>query len=197
MFYNMKAKVFKKKGYKFNRIISTDGVGCTILFVRNNMYNPLEKTMVKKMKKRKCLLKTLVGGDPGKDKPIQCSDGKVEIVKKENGKVFRKTNTYKYTYNLRIETTKLNGYHIIEGSSYHNIIIRDMELPFDEGHVERIVTVSEIELLLERIVPVVYGKKHCYILYYVQYHYNEYIYRKLKWYGFKNKFGGPEKSYEI
>ncbi len=101
-------------------------------------------------KKRQCLSKTLVGGNPGKDKLIQCSDGKIEKIKKENGKVFRKANTYKYTNNLRIETTKSDEYQIIREHERNNrgIIIRDRNSPFNEGRAEKIVTVSEIELLL-------------------------------------------------
>lgn len=227
-FFDMESKVFKKKGYTFNRMISTDGVGCTILFVRNDLYNATGKTMVKKMNKPKgytddiyvnelsdeqkarCMLKKKVGGDPGKDKLVQCSDGEVELVEKENGKVFRKANTYKYTNKLRIETTKSDEYQKIREYERNNkgFFIKDSDSP------ERIITASEAEQLLSGMNSssciwehaVEYIKTKNQVNHYVQKHYEQYIYRKLKWYSyinrqkadadmvnrFKAKFGGPD-----
>jgi hypothetical protein len=51
----------------FNRRIITDGIGCTITFVRNNLYDPLKKTKVaclKKPSKLQILVTILMGENP-------------------------------------------------------------------------------------------------------------------------------------
>ena len=40
--FNTKHRVFKDKKYTFNHSVLTDGVGCSILFIRNDKYNPLK-----------------------------------------------------------------------------------------------------------------------------------------------------------
>jgi len=102
--------VFKKKGYKFNRMISTDGIGCSIAFIREDLYKSDEKSRSHSMSKPKNYKDTLyikdlteqqrralcslfvehkmklVGIDPGKNSPISSTDGDVQLVPKANGK---------------------------------------------------------------------------------------------------------------
>ena len=52
-FFNTKYKVFKKNGYRFNYMIKTDGVGCSLLFIKldsnNEPIKKLKKSQLKKM----------------------------------------------------------------------------------------------------------------------------------------------------
>jgi len=107
--------VFRKKGYKFSRMISTDGIGCTILFIRSDLYKETKKSMVHSIKKPKgykediyvddltqeqkieILKKKKVGIDPGKNTLITCVDGKIETIEKDNGKEYRKVNNMVFT----------------------------------------------------------------------------------------------------
>src|SRR5690606_38229647 len=36
-FFDTEMRCFKKKGYKFSGMIKTDGIGCTIIFEKNNV----------------------------------------------------------------------------------------------------------------------------------------------------------------
>ncbi len=128
MFFKTDKMVFKKKGYTFNRRISTDGIGCSILLVRNDLFNPFKKTYVRTIKKPKnyseenyvneltqveknyCLGKQLIGVDPGKDKLVYCSNGVVNKIHKKNGKIFRQACHYSYSQKLRKETIKSGIY---------------------------------------------------------------------------------------
>ena len=111
----MKKGIFRKKGYKFNRMISTDGIGCTLLFIREDLYKENAKSFVHDMKKPKDFKeetyvdditeekkieiiknKKVVGGDPGK-KDTTYTDGKVKTIEKENGKEYRKVNNMVFT----------------------------------------------------------------------------------------------------
>jgi hypothetical protein len=121
----MNDKVFKVNGYNFARQISTDGIGCSILFIKSEYYSDTKKTIVKYMRKPKCykddryvddlldkekkelLLLTLIGIDPGKIDLIYATNGETETIKKENGKIFRKTPFYRYSNKQRIHETKV------------------------------------------------------------------------------------------
>ena len=49
--FKINCNAFQKSGYKFASNISTDGTGCSILFIREDKYNPLKKMMVRQIKK--------------------------------------------------------------------------------------------------------------------------------------------------
>ena len=166
MFFKTGSKVFRKDGYTFNRRISTDGVGCSILFVRNDLYNPNAKTVVRSMKKPKnysddiyvdeltraekdyCLNRQLVGVDPGKNDLIHCSNGIVKEITKGNGKVFRHTCHYKYSQKLRKETTKSAIYmkKIEDNKTNKSIIINDK---YSNG--KKIMNIKDIETNLSAL----------------------------------------------
>jgi hypothetical protein len=121
-------KVFKRNGYTFNHQICTDGIGCSLLFVRNDLYKPLKVTKVKLMKKpfnykstlyvdeltnekkEKLLKFQIIGIDPGKEDLIYATNGSTEI---KNGK--HKTTIFRYSQNQRRKELKTKKYkNIIE-----------------------------------------------------------------------------------
>ena len=88
IFFKLENKVFRKSGYKFNNSIITDGVSCSILFVKEEYYNKfipsfkfknqrkeqyidkLEKEEYDKLKDKK-----IIAIDPNKEDLIYCVDG--------------------------------------------------------------------------------------------------------------------------
>ena len=127
----MKKPIFKlsktnKGNYTFNYRISTDGHGCSISFVRNELRANGIKKKVKNVKKpkgyvdekyvddltqyekRKIVMNKskYIGIDPGKNKLICCTECRVDqqdmIEEKKNGaKTYRHTNNMNYSSELR------------------------------------------------------------------------------------------------
>jgi transposase len=91
------------------------GVACTLLFIRNDLYDPFKKVSVRhtckshnyqdtkyvqdltQAEKSKISFKTVVGIDPGVDDLIYCTNGDTKIGRKENGKLSHKTTTFRYS----------------------------------------------------------------------------------------------------
>jgi hypothetical protein len=127
-FFNLDNKVFKKKGYMFNRRISTDGIGCSIFFIRNDLYKSDARSYVKHIKKPKnysddiyvnelsdeekliAKNKRIIGVDPGMNDLIVCTNGDVALKEKSNGKVFRHATCYRFSQKLRVTLTKSKIY---------------------------------------------------------------------------------------
>jgi len=134
-FFRIDHSLFCKKGYEFNHRISTDGIGCSIHFLRNDLYAMNRKDRPRQQKKPKMFrmeryintiteterddifnrlkkngkidLHSLVGIDPGKKELIFCTNGDTKILEKEKtGKMYRKTTTFTYTNGRRKEETK-------------------------------------------------------------------------------------------
>lgn len=121
-------KKFKKKGYIFNRMLSTDGFGCSLLFVRKDLYNPNGKTYVPKASKpynykedkyiddltdvelKQIDITNVVSNDPGYHDIAYFTDGKTKVVKKNNGSDCRKTNKLRFTQDQRRFETKSKVY---------------------------------------------------------------------------------------
>ena len=121
--FKTKNTVFKHKGYTFNHSITTDGVGCSLLFIRNDLYDPLKVVKLKGMTKpfnfrneryideltdeetEKFKEYHMVGIDPGKDDLIYATNGDTKII---NGK--HETTTFRYTQNQRKKETKSRKY---------------------------------------------------------------------------------------
>jgi len=110
-------RCFKKKGYTFNNMIYTDGYGCSILLIRNDLYNPNNKIQIRTIKKpngyndykyisnisnkeRNKLDKySVVGIDPGKEDLIYATNGNVKIIKKQKGdKIIKKHKPTTFRY---------------------------------------------------------------------------------------------------
>jgi len=119
-FFKTDDRVFKKTGYTFNRRISTDGYGCSISFIRSDLYKTDKKSYAGKPKKKPYSYneykyleqlpedelivlrkKEPTGIDPGHKDIIYATNGKTKIIKRKNGKKRLKTETFRFTQNQR------------------------------------------------------------------------------------------------
>ncbi|MBC8308057.1 MAG: hypothetical protein H8E55_71400 [Pelagibacterales bacterium] len=220
-FIKTNSSVFYKKGYTFNNRISTDGVGCSILFVRDDLYDPFGKVQIKSVRKPKDFSnniyvddlsdnkkdqikhKSFVGIDPGKEDLIFCTSGNTKIIKKENNKTIHKTDTFRYSQNQRRKDTKSKRFMKIIDNSKKETKLKN-------------VSVKKIESELSRLNPNTCNfknfKKYIEIKNAVNYNLRSYyeneLFGKLKWHGFINRqksdsdminrfksvFGDPDKT---
>lgn len=200
MFFKTDKNVFKKHGYKFNRRIITDGIGCTITFVREDLYDPLKKTKVSCVKKPanyrsdlyidelpenqliKMRSKKLIGIDPGKSDLIFCTDGDIKTIKKDNGKVYRKTNTFTYSNGQRKKETKSKIYtDKLENDKKETLIYGETVKKYES----MLSNYNSSSCIWSNVVKYMNIKN--YINYLLQSYYEKELYRKLNWYSFINK----------
>jgi hypothetical protein len=203
--FKMRSGIFRKKGYKFLRTMSTDGISCSILFIREDKFNATKKCMVKYMKKpscysefeyleyideetRKTLSKMmLLGIDPGKIELIHATDGKIIEYTKPNGKTFRKTKEFSYTQKQADHETRSDIYTKRKLEFRKNSIIKINN--------EDTLTIIQLENKLSK-----YNSASCVLSNTFSYiilkniinsmtieHYKNTIYRNLKWYSFINR----------
>lgn len=111
-FFRTERKLFTKTGYSFHHMISTDGVGASILFLRKDLVGkPLPSS--KKSISRELYVdelndytdlrnKKIVGIDPGKEDLIYCVDDASE-----------EANVFRYSQNQRRKETKMKKYNNI------------------------------------------------------------------------------------
>ena len=111
-FFRTERTLFTKTGYSFHHMISTDGVGVSILFLRKDLVgNKIPNT--KKNASKELYIdeltdytdlqnKKIVGVDPGKDDLIYCVDG-----------ASKDANIFRYSQNQRRNETKLKKYNNI------------------------------------------------------------------------------------
>ena len=238
-FFKINKKCFKKKGYCFKYMINTDGIGCSILLIRNDLYYPTKKMLVRTVKKPKSYmecpyinkisdtekeqLKTynVVGIDPGKQDLLYCTNGKIDIVKRNNGKSKHKITTFRYSQNQRRFETKSKKYKKIREQLKKNTLIADRNIltiinkQFSYNKYINKISIKQLEsllcntlsksCLLDKVKD--YIKKKSIIHITSDFYKNE-IMRKLKWYtfintqksesklinNFKKKFGNPKKT---
>ena len=117
-FFNLKNKAFKKKGYSFNYMIETDGVGVSLQLIRDshkgrtNIKMPkvkLEETYIDDVKDTNLLKeKNVVAIDLNKRDLMFCNDG---------NKMFR------YTQNQRVKETKSKKFSKIKEKKSEDTII--------------------------------------------------------------------------
>jgi hypothetical protein len=111
-FFRTERKMFCKTGFSFHHMVSTDGVGLSILFLRNDLVGK-KLPMMKKGISRELYIdelddysslqnKTIVGIDPGKDDLIYCVDDSS-----------KDANIFRYSQNQRRKETKLKKYNNI------------------------------------------------------------------------------------
>ena len=129
-FFKTDQGFFNKKGYRFNNMISTDGISCTLFFIKKDLYNPSKKTGKSKRKpkdykedlyvedlteeqKEKIRGKVIAGGDPGADELLHFADGNTGIIEDENGNIKHKPNTFRYTRAQRKKEIKYGKYKAI------------------------------------------------------------------------------------
>jgi RNA-binding protein YhbY len=223
--FNLDDKIFNVKGYKFARQLSTDGVGCSLLFIKEEYYKDNKAMRMNSMKKPKCYKEEkyvdqltdiekeeviklrLIGIDPGIIDLIAATDGKTTTKIKNNGKIFRVTPYYHYSNKEHIHETKSKIY------AKKKLEVRK-EKTIKIGNEFKSVEQIESELSNYNSNSCKWGK--CIVYTTVKNrinnvlieHYEEYIYRKHKWYAyinqqkaeqkmlkkFKEKMGGPKES---
>jgi transposase len=132
-------------------------VGCTISFIRDDLYRSDKKSTVRTIKKpkgykddiyiddlpedklKKLRKDKLIGIDPGLSDIIFCTDGHIEQVQKPNGKVYRRTRTFQYSNGQRKSDMK--------SKIYANKIEEDKKQTIFHGK-----TVKDIETILSLII---------------------------------------------
>jgi hypothetical protein len=112
-FFRVERKVFHKNGYSFHHMISTDGVGVSILFLRDDLVGLKQLPRVVKGSSRELYIdelndyshlqgKKIVGIDPGKEDLIYCVDA-----------ASKDANIFRYSQNQRRKETKMKKYRNI------------------------------------------------------------------------------------
>jgi len=111
-FFRTERKLFTKTGYSFHHMISTDGVGVSILFLRkdlvgnkipNTKKNAPKELYIDELNDYSALQnKKIVGIDPGKEDLIYCVDD-----------ASKDATIFRYSQNQRRKETKLKKYNNI------------------------------------------------------------------------------------
>ena len=111
-FFRTEKKVFRKSGFSFHHMISTDGVGVSVLFLRDDLVGK-RLPSAKKGIYRELYIdelnyystlqdKKIVGIDPGKEDLIYCVDD-----------ASKDANVFRYSQNQRRKETKMKKYNNI------------------------------------------------------------------------------------
>jgi len=111
-FFRTEKKVFRKNDFSFHHMISTDGVGVSILFIRDDLVGKRLPNAKKGASKELYIDelndysalrdKTIVGVDPGKEDLIYCVDD-----------ASKDANVFRYSQNQRRKETKMKKYNNI------------------------------------------------------------------------------------
>ncbi len=111
-FFRTEKKVFHKNDFSFHHMISTDGVGVSILFIRDDLVGKRLPNAKKGVSKELYIDelndysslqdKTIVGVDPGKEDLIYCVDD-----------ASKDANVFRYSQNQRRKETKMKKYNNI------------------------------------------------------------------------------------
>jgi hypothetical protein len=144
LFLNLDKSSYRKQSYKFHHMIRTDGVSCSILFIRTDEYgNPLSKGFseckekintdyIENINLSKIKGKRIVCADPGKSDLIYCGSRTKD-----------KLDTFRYTQAQRNVETRSKKYNKIMDKLSKKTIINDQ-------------TVKELETNLSN-----YNSKSC------------------------------------
>ena len=111
-FFRTEKKVFHKTDFSFHHMISTDGVGVSVLFLRDDLVGKRLPSAKKGVSKELYIDelndysalrdKTIVGIDPGKEDLIYCVDN-----------ASKDANVFRYSQNQRRKETKMKKYNNI------------------------------------------------------------------------------------
>ena len=112
-FFRTERKMFHKTGFSFHHMVSTDGIGLSILFLRNDLVGKKLPMMKKGISKELYIdelddysslqNKKIVAIDPGKCDLIYCVDNSN-----------KEANTFRYSQDQRIKETKKKKYSKIQ-----------------------------------------------------------------------------------
>ena len=111
-FFRTERKMFHKSGFSFHHMVSTDGIGLSILFLRDDLVGKKLPMMKKGISKElyidelddysKLQNKKVIGIDPGKEDLIYCVDD-----------ASKDANIFRYSQNQRRKETKMKKYNNI------------------------------------------------------------------------------------
>ena len=111
-FFRTERKMFHKTGFSFHHMVSTDGIGLSILFLREDLVGKKLPMMKKGISKELYIDelddystlrdKKIVGVDPGKEDLIYCVDD-----------ASKDANVFRYSQNQRRKETKMKKYNNI------------------------------------------------------------------------------------
>jgi len=111
-FFRTERKMFRKTGFSFHHMVSTDGIGLSILFLREDLVGKKLPMMKQGISKELYIDelddytelrdKKIVGIDPGKDDLIYCVDGAT-----------KDANVFRYSQDQRRKETKMKKYNNI------------------------------------------------------------------------------------
>ena len=192
--------IFKKNGYVFDHRITTDGISCTILFRRSDLYREGKNLSVYRYPKPKgykgdkyisdlpqpervkLIDMIKVGIDPGKSDLIFCTNGEVEEYTTEDGKTKRKAKTFRYSNGRRKEET--------QSDHFRRRLDRDKKKTMISGksvkeHESELSTVNSSTCIWANFVKYLEckGRLNESLFSY----YERDIHRRYRWYGYINK----------
>jgi hypothetical protein len=206
--FTINQKEFKRKGYEFNYMIKTDGVGCSVLLVKLKDGKPIEITqkmqreLQKKLEKKDIYIEDIKITNDIKNKRIVCLDPnlqdiyyavskeiKSKIIMDENNKLKLENKeeiiTFRYTQNQRRLETRNKKYNKLQDKINKETKINNK-------------SVKEIETELSK-----FNSKTCDFNNFMEYcqkkneinrllfsHYQEEVFRKLKF----NRYTNTQKS---
>jgi len=139
--FRTEKKVFHKTDFSFHHMISTDGVGVSILFIRDDLVGKRLPNAKKGVSKELYIDelndysalrdKTIVGVDPGKEDLIYCVDD-----------ASKDANVFRYSQDQRRKETKMKKYNnIILGMKTQKIQGKSViEYETDLSHFNRKTT---------------------------------------------------------
>jgi hypothetical protein len=178
-FFRTERKCFKKKGYTFHNMLLTDGVGCTILFKRNDLvgkripnskYKQPEEYIDELTDYTDIKNKKLVTYDPNTGDLIYCVDDDSEDA-----------NEFRYTQDSRRKECKIKKF-------------QKLILKFKEEKIEGKTIIeheTELSVYNRKTLDIenfkIYIKKKSELNNKLYKFYEKYIFRKLKLNGFINK----------
>ena len=184
-FFRTERQCFNKPQYKFHHMIETDGISCSILFLRNdlvgkripNSKNTSSEQYIDELKDYSNLQnKKIVAIDPGKCDIIYCVDGDT-----------KEANEFRYSQDSRRKETKLK--------KYAKIIINLKEEKIDGKTIVEYET--ELSLFNRKTLDIEefkkYVKKKNEINHKLFTFYEKYIFRKLKLNGYMNRLKSEQK----
>lgn len=196
MFFETDKRKFKRKGYVFNHQIMTDGIGCSLLFIKNDLYKKGKKNRIRSKRKPKGYSEfryinnisnsdkskfkeyQIIGIDPGKSDLIFATNGKTRKIEKK-GQDKNVTEYFRYTQNQRRKETKMKEYRnlINNHKKKDKLDIQKIESELSETNSKstNLIKVKKYMRLKNKVSASLLD------------YYKDDIYRKLKWFSFINK----------
>ena len=184
-FFNTKLQCFNKKWYSFHHMIETDGVSCSLLFLRNDkvgkrMYMskiPSKETYIDEVVDTSDLQdKTIVAIDPNMSDLLYCVDGDT-----------RDRTHFRYTQDQRRKETKLKKYQHIQQLYKQELIDGKSVIEWE----------TELSLFNRKTLQLNQFKDYCKkkneINKLIWKCYEQHIFRKLKLNGYMNRLRSEQK----